>query len=61
MTESPEVQTEIIERACRAWWDHERNGKRIATVSWDEFSKDHNLDDYRERMKMALIESGIIP
>jgi hypothetical protein len=61
MTESSEVQTEIIERACRAWWDIERSGKRVATVSWDEYSKDHNLDDYRERMKHALMEIGVIP
>ena len=57
---------DTIEAACRAWWDApDTNGKRIATMSWDEYvawSKRENaspvyktsLDDYRRRMTFAL-------
>jgi hypothetical protein len=58
--------TETVEAACRAWWDAtDQTGKRIATMSWDEYvarAKLENappcyqtsIDDYRRRMIFAL-------
>jgi len=59
------VTDEQIEAACRAWWNAERDGKRIATIPWDEFverSRRENapanyaraVNEYRLRMRAAL-------
>ena len=60
------VEAQCVEDACRRWWDAEKkNGKRIATCSWDEWvarAKPENappqyqqsVDDYRFRMRAAL-------
>ncbi len=60
MTTDPHLD-ELVERACRAWWDAEKDGKRIATRGWDEVAVTNPewLDDYRMRMRAAIIAIGV--
>ena len=49
-----------VEEACRRWWEAERGGKRIATMSWDDavqkFSTENPaaIADYRLRAAAVL-------
>lgn len=49
-----------VEEACRRWWEVERDGKRVATMSWDDavqkFSTENPaaIADYRLRAAAVL-------
>jgi hypothetical protein len=60
MTESQEHLDELIERGCCAWWEAERDGKRVANCSWAEANENWK-GDYRMRMKSAILALGVWP
>lgn len=51
------VTDEQVEKACRAWFNAERDGKRIATIPWDDAVAKLDpraINEYRLRMRAAL-------
>ena len=58
--EKHHINARRVEEACRRWWEVERDGKRVATMSWDDavqkFSTENPaaIADYRLRAAAAL-------